>query len=193
MSAPDIAATDSRPDPPLPEHIVCVFGGSQAPPESPAYEAALSVGGKLAGLGYAIANGGYGGTMEASARGAKAAGGLVIGVTCSIWRSPPNEFLDWRFVAPDLTDRLGRLVTLGRSGYVVLPGANGTLSELACVWERKHIGDLSDRPLVFFGSYWQPLIEIITSAQPKSARHLAVVRDAEELERHFPPHRIQGS
>ncbi len=193
MSAPDITATDSRPAPPLPEHIVCVFGGSQAPPEGPAYQEALSVGQKLARLGYAIANGGYGGTMEASARGAKAAGGLVIGVTCSIWRSEPNEFLDRRFVTPDLAERLGKLVALGRSGYVVLPGANGTLSELACVWERKHIGDWSDRPLVFLGSYWQPLIDIITAAQPKSAPPLAVVAEAEELERHFPPQRIQGS
>jgi len=189
MSAPDIAATDSGFTPPLPEQIVCVFGGTQAPSESPAYQAAMSVGRKLARLGYAIANGGYGGTMEASARGAKAAGGLVIGVTCAIWRSQPNEFLDHRFVAPDLTERLGKLVELGRSGYVVLPGANGTLSELACVWERKDIGDLPDRPLVFFGSYWQPLIDLITAAQPKSARHLAVVPDAEELERHFPPRR----
>jgi len=186
MPAGNIPAADSRSGRPLPEHIVCVFGSSLAPPESPAYQAAFSVGEKLARQGYAIANGGYGGTMEASARAAKAVGGLVIGVTCSVWHSEPNEFLDYHFVAANLTERLEKLVELGRSGYVVLPGANGTLSELACVWERKSLGDLANRSLVFFGDYWQPLIDLISSAQPKSARHLAVVADVEELEGYFP-------
>jgi len=38
----------------------------------------------------------------------------------------------------------------------------------------------------------EALIDVITSAQPKSARHLAVAPDAEELERYFPPRRTWG-
>ena len=45
------------------------------------YDEGLRCGELLARAGFAVATGGYGGTMEAVSRGAKDAGGEVIGVT----------------------------------------------------------------------------------------------------------------
>src|SRR3972149_4057938 len=64
--------------------IVSVFG-SNAPREGePGYEEARALGRLLAQAGYIVATGGYAGTMEATSRGAKEAGGLVIGVTAAV-------------------------------------------------------------------------------------------------------------
>ena len=63
--------------------VVSVFGSSQAERGSLAYEEAKQVGALLAQEGLTVCSGGYGGVMEAVSRGAKEAGGSVIGVTTS--------------------------------------------------------------------------------------------------------------
>ena len=58
------------------------------------FEMAESLGRLLAQNGFTLANGGYGGTMLAAAKGAAAAGGCVIGVTCTAFkRSRANEYV----------------------------------------------------------------------------------------------------
>jgi hypothetical protein len=73
--------------------IVTVFGSSAPQPLSPAYRDAYELGRGIAAAGWILCNGGYGGTMEAAAKGAVEAGGHTIGVTCSAQRLG-------RFVAP---------------------------------------------------------------------------------------------
>ena len=170
-----------------------VFGGSGDVCRSPAVvHLAEETGKVLAELGYTIANGGYGGAMEASARGARQAGGRTIGVTCSIWKSSPNRYLDEVIVTGSLTQRIEMLLAVGEAGYVVLPGANGTLTELASAWERKSIRHMHDRPVVCVGRFWQPLITLITTARPASAAGIAVVDSPAELKRYFPAVRLTG-
>ena len=166
-------------------NVVAVFGANDPVAGDEAYETARAVGGVLAQLGYAIANGGYGGTMEASARGAKAAGGQTIGVTCGLWRSRPNAYINREVKTADLFERLRTLVDLGTAGYVVLPGATGTLLELAVVWELVCKGMLEDRPIVCVGRFWQPLSEIIRAQCPPSAEHICMVNVAGDLDAHF--------
>lgn len=167
--------------------VVCVFGGSGDVCRSPAVvQLAEQTGAVLAELGYTVANGGYGGTMEASARGARQAGGKTIGVTCSIWKSPPNAYLDEVIATGSLPERIETLLKIGTGGYVVLPGANGTLTELAAAWERKSIRQMHSRPIVCVGRFWQPLITLITSARPASAAAVALVDSPAELKRYFP-------
>jgi len=60
--------------------IIAVFGGSRTPPESAEYAQAYTVGKLLAQRGWVVMNGGYQGTMEASARGARENGGRTIGM-----------------------------------------------------------------------------------------------------------------
>jgi uncharacterized protein (TIGR00725 family) len=166
--------------------VVSVFGGSEDVCRSPAVvRLAEQTGEVLAELGYVVANGGYGGTMEASARGARQAGGRTIGVTCSIWKSHPNAYLDEVITTGSLGERVETLLRLGTGGYVALPGANGTLTELAAAWERKAIRHMHDRPVVCVGRFWQPLIMLIASARPASAGAIAVVDGPWELKRYF--------
>ena len=159
------------------EKVVSIFGTSRAKEGDPVYIQAENIGRQLAKESFVIANGGYGGTMLASARGARQAGGKVIGVTCSAFnRSCANEYVTEQIVTKSLDERLAVLTELGQ-GYVVLQGGTGTLLELARVWEMKNKGFTAlDKPIVFAGRFWQPLVELMAEDNPKSAQcvHLAL-------------------
>src|SRR5690606_16486103 len=64
---------------------VSVYGGGSPKPGDPAYQQAYELGRLLAEAGYTVMTGGYSGTMEATSRGAKEAGGYVIGVTVGLF------------------------------------------------------------------------------------------------------------
>ena len=72
---------------------IAVLGSSRAQPGDPVYAQALALGRALAEAGFAVCNGGYGGIMEAVSRGAGAAGGHVVGVTCSVYGLAPNPWI----------------------------------------------------------------------------------------------------
>jgi len=168
------------------ENVITIFGSNRASDGDLAYQVAHEAGKTVARIGYQVANGGYGGTMEASARGAKSVWGETIGVTCSIWNSKPNRYIDRVVKTSNLLERLETLIELGTSGYVVLPGATGTLAELACVWELISKGLIEHRPLVCVGDFWRPLTEMISQQRPASAKNVAFVETPGELESHFP-------
>jgi uncharacterized protein (TIGR00730 family) len=150
--------------------VVTVFGSSRPAPLEPAYQAAFELGRGIADAGWTVCNGGYGGTMEASAKGAVEAGGHTIGVTCRIFggRIQPNQYIKQEVPTFDLHARLTTLTRLAKA-YVVLPGGTGTLLELALVWELVNKGLLRPkRPVILLGNHWQPLIAPILQEQPKS-------------------------
>ncbi len=60
--------------------VVAVFGANRVSRGEPLYDLAEETGRQIAGAGWVVLNGGYGGTMEAAARGARENGGHVIGV-----------------------------------------------------------------------------------------------------------------
>ncbi|MDP6544465.1 MAG: LOG family protein [Phycisphaerae bacterium] len=167
------------------EDVVTVFGSNDAADGDEAFQRAHEVGKTLARLGYQVANGGYGGTMEASARGAKSLGGETLGVTCSVWKSSPNSYLDREIRTADLLERLDTLVKAGTSGYVVLPGATGTLVELACVWELMAKGLLERRPIVCVGDFWKPVLELMRWERPSSGEYVCSVDMPRDLAAHF--------
>jgi uncharacterized protein (TIGR00725 family) len=154
--------------------IVSVFGTGRVKPGSVDYAIAEQLGRLLAGAGYSIANGGYGGTMEASAKGAAEGGGEVIGVTCSAFgRGAANKFISREIVTKSLNERLDKLIELG-SAYVILAGGTGTLLELAIVWELKNKGFLDGgKPIIILGEYWTRLVEEISAYDPDARRHLS--------------------
>ena len=61
--------------------IIAVFGSHAPQSGSADYEVAREVGRRLAEAEFAVATGGYGGTMAAVSQGAAEAGSHVIGVT----------------------------------------------------------------------------------------------------------------
>lgn len=163
------------------ERIVTVFGSGDPVEGSEEYELARIAGCILAEQGYTLANGGYGGTMEASARGAKEIGGKTIGVTCSLWKSKPNDYIDRVEQTSELRGRLEVLIHLGKSGFVALPGATGTLLELAMVWELTAKRFLPPRPIVCVGGFWKPLIEMMHEERPGIERAVTVIDSPEQL------------
>ena len=167
------------------EDVITVFGSNDAADGDEAFQRAHEVGKIIARLGYQVANGGYGGTMEASSRGAKSLGGETIGVTCSIWKSSPNPYIDREIKTAGLLERLDTLIKTGTSGYVVLPGATGTLVELACVWELMAKGLLPRRAIVCVGDFWQPLLEMMRQERPSSAEYVYSVETPSGLATHF--------
>jgi uncharacterized protein (TIGR00730 family) len=144
---------------------VTVFGSSLPPEQTAPYEEARLLGRALAERGFAVCNGGYGGVMEASARGARAVGGHTIGVTCSIWPSRANPWIVEEVRTASFPERIIMLIERG-DGYVVLPGGTGTLAELALAWEMMNKATLSatvggKKFLVLVGSYWQGVIDCV--------------------------------
>ena len=92
--------------------IITVFGSARPVEGDTFYEEARILGRELGTAGYVVCNGGYGGTMEASARGAKEAGGKTIGVVSEFFSIEPNPWIDKRVVVKSLTDRLMELISL---------------------------------------------------------------------------------
>ena len=160
------------------EKIVTIFGTGRAKPGDEIFTLAYETGAMLAKAGFTIANGGYGGTMLAAAKGAAEAGGEVIGVTCSAFKSSrANGYVTRERVTKSLDERLETLIDLGRA-YIVLPGGTGTLLELAKVWELKNKGFLNaDRPIILIGGFWKSLVDLVATDDPDSSRYVKLVDD----------------
>lgn len=144
---------------------VTIFGSSLPGEGSATYTEARRLGSVLAESGFTVCNGGYGGLMEASARGAREAGGHTVGVTCAIWPTPANRWIDEEIRTDSFLERLTTLIERG-DAYIVLPGGTGTLAELALVWEMMNKSTLSKtvggrKPLLVMAPYWQPVIDCL--------------------------------
>lgn len=171
--------------------VVTVFGSSAPKPGSPAYIAAFELGRRIAENGWQVCNGGYGGTMEAAARGAATAGGVTIGVVCSgLGPFRPNRYIRKCIRTRTLFDRLKTLIRTGRA-YVVLPGGTGTLVELALVLEHYNKNMFpSHRPLILLGEDWLPVVECSTRERPLPLQPVVCYNPEEAVERllaHFGP------
>ena len=70
-----------------------VFGGSRRGTDAAEYKQALQLGRLLVEAGFDVCSGGYAGIMEAISRGAHDAGGHVIGIAMTQFKSAPNPYL----------------------------------------------------------------------------------------------------
>ena len=172
------------------QHTVTIFGSSQPRPGSGEYALAYELGQAVAKAGWIVCNGGYGGTMAASAQGAVEAGGHTVGVTCRIFgRNSPNPHIRQEVPTFDLLSRLNTLVRLGKA-YIVLPGGTGTLLELALIWENMNKSLTRSRKVVLMGEFWSPVIACVRDAHPDAPEFetAADVGSAIEILRaHFAP------
>lgn len=140
--------------------IITIFGSSRPLPGSSEYQTAYQLGKLIAEAGYIVCNGGYGGTMEASARGAIENGGKTIGVVTETFSPIANQYISQTIATKTLIERLMKLIELG-DAYIVLKGATGTLLELAAVWELMNKQILKEKPIILLGSFWLPIVDII--------------------------------
>lgn len=144
---------------------ITVFGSALAGPCTWSYREAEVLGRRLAESGFGVANGGYLGLMEASAKGARESQGHTVGVTCELWPVPANPWIVEEIRTATFFDRIRRLIELG-DAYVVLPGGTGTLAELALAWEMMNKSALAAtlggrKPLLVMRSYWESVIRSV--------------------------------
>ena len=138
---------------------VAVFGSGKIKENSDKFKLAYETGFLLAKSGFVVANGGYGGSMLASAKGAKDAGGTTIGITTDEFRGAANnEFIDREIRKPTWRERLYQLID-GADGFIVLDGGTGTLTELAVTWEMNN-KSLHVKPIVVIGKQMREMIEL---------------------------------
>jgi uncharacterized protein (TIGR00725 family) len=143
----------------MPRRIVAVIGTARANPAE--RRAAEKVGKLLAEAGVIVLTGGLTGVMEAASRGAKAAGGLVVGI---VPRGSGNRFLDVR-ISTHMGDARNAIIANTASAFVAVGGSHGTLSEIAYALKRK-------KPVVGLGSWKIPGVRRARS--PEEAVRLAL-------------------
>lgn len=139
---------------------VTLFGSSLCQPGDDLWALAEETGEALVRAGFRLCNGGYGGTMEASACGARRAGGHTIGVGVSIFHRTPNPSLDEFQLKSTLYERLEELLAQG-DAFLVFPGGTGTLLELALAWELGGKRLSRPKPIVLLGDHWVPVVECV--------------------------------
>lgn len=108
--------------------IIAVIGGSQCSPREA--DVAEAVGRTLAEKGATLICGGLGGVMEAACRGARAAGGMTIGILPGEIRQAANPHVQ----IPIVTGiGYARNVIVAKSAQAVIAvgGSYGTLSEIS--------------------------------------------------------------
>ena len=160
------------------EFIITVFGSSKVEDFDPEYQKARELGRLLAESGYTICNGGYGGIMEASARGAKEAGGRAVGITADELNREANPWITEQRRVPTWRERLFALIDTG-CAYVVCDGGTGTLVELFVVWEMlsKRLFK-TPKPILILGSHVSNLAAYVRKMpQVISSPHLFLVKN----------------
>jgi uncharacterized protein (TIGR00725 family) len=107
---------------------VAVVGGGEADPDALAI--AEEVGRHLARRGAVVLCGGLGGVMEAACRGAKAEGGMTVGILPTDDRHGANEYVDVA-IATGMGEARNALVVRAADVLIAVDGEFGTLSEIA--------------------------------------------------------------
>jgi hypothetical protein len=120
--------------------LIAIIGKSARDPKDPvppqALAAAEEVGRLIAVAGAVVVSGGLSGVMEAVSKGAKSAGGLVIGVLPGFDKREANAYVDIAF-----TTGMGfmRNTLTGRAAdaVIMISGGIGTLNELTVSYQEK--------------------------------------------------------
>lgn len=107
--------------------FIGVIGGSEASPD--VLMLAEQVGGLIARTGSVLVCGGLGGVMEAAARGAKAEGGMTIGILPGPGRADANDHIDVA-IATNMGHARNAIIAHTCDSLIAVGGRYGTLSEI---------------------------------------------------------------
>jgi uncharacterized protein (TIGR00725 family) len=143
---------------------VAVAGGGTCGPR--AARQAEALGRALAAAGAVVVCGGLGGAMEAVSRGARDAGGLVVGLLPGYAHADGNAFLGVA-LPTGLGHARNVLVAAAGDVLVALPGAHGTLSEIA-------LARVLGRPVVLLGTRRVPVDGVVRARTPEDAARRAL-------------------
>jgi len=120
--------------------LITVIGKSAKDPSDPvppqALRAAEEVGRLLAESGAIVVSGGLSGVMEAVSRGAKSAGGLVIGLLPGFDKRDANAFVDIA-ITTGMGWMRNTLTVRTADAVIMIAGGIGTLNELTVAYQEK--------------------------------------------------------
>jgi uncharacterized protein (TIGR00725 family) len=147
--------------------IIGVMGPGSADQEHAAL--ARAVGRGVAERGAVLLCGGRGGIMEAAAEGARAAGGLTVGVLpgASAAETPPNEFIEVALFT-GMGEGRNWVNVCASDALIAIGGGFGTLSEIALALR-------ISKPVVLLGS-WQFEIDDVRPNVPRATSPEEAVR-----------------
>lgn len=120
---------------------------------------AFDVGCLLAEAGCVLVNGGLGGVMQASAKGARSKGGLTIGILPGLDPKAANPYIDVP-IATGLGE-MRNLLIVRSAAAIAVGGGYGTLSEIALALK-------SSKPIAGLNT-WEVSPEIIKAQYPAEA------------------------
>ncbi len=126
---------------------------------------AFEVGQYVAEKGGVVVCGGMGGIMEGAARGAKAGGGVTIGILPTDSKEDANEFIDYP-IPTGFGEARNIMVVRTADAVVAFPGKYGTLSEMAFALHAK-------KPVIAVNA-WKLGDEIHQVGTPLEAAELAM-------------------
>ena len=144
-------------------NAVCVYCGSSNDADPSYIAAAFAIGESFAKADLKLVYGGGGvGLMGATARGAHAAGGAVLGIIPTFLRGRAQPFDDVETVIVDTMHERQMMMFERSDALVVLPGGIGTLEEIVELLSWRRL-DLHQKPIVFHnpGGFWDPLFDLI--------------------------------
>jgi uncharacterized protein (TIGR00730 family) len=168
---------------------VTCFGFADAHPQEKLYRDAYEVGEALAKAGYIVANGGGPGVMKATTEGAKAAGGLVVGVTflpkdvSNFEGRDKTNKVDEEIKTQHYLERTLKLLEVGQA-YVIFKGGTGTISEFGMAWGLARLYFDHHKPLILYGKFWENIMAAFMSnmrMRPEEFQVYRVVDSAEEV------------
>lgn len=131
------------------------------------YETAEKLGEMVAQRGYLMICGGLGGVMEAAAKGAKAMGGITVGILPGFRAEDANRFIDIPIIT-GLSHARNIIIVRSSDILIAVAGEYGTLSEIAIALKLK-------KPVIGIGS-WDVIKNIFHTKSPEEA-----IQKADEL------------
>jgi uncharacterized protein (TIGR00725 family) len=137
---------------------VGVIGASELPIKL--YHAAELIGREVAARQAVLLTGGLTGAMEAASKGAKAAGGLTIGILPGYSPQDANPYIDLPIVT-GLSEARNLIIVRTAEVLIAVGGGPGTLSEIAFALKLH-------KPIISLDS-WQIADDIIRVRTPQEA------------------------
>ncbi len=151
------------------------MGPSACPPD--VYKLARDVGLGIGRAGAILICGGGSGVMEASARGAKEAGGITIGILPGDCADDANAYIDIPIVS-GMGNGRNAINVMTSQAVIAIHGSYGTLSEIALALKsRTPVVGLRTWGLVPPGGN-RPPIELVRSADEAVAAAIGLIKRA---------------
>ena len=114
---------------------VLVIGSDKDHCSKTAYDIAYQVGTEAAKRGVVLLTGGLGGVMEAASRGAKEAGGFVIGIIPQDKMAEANQYCD-AVIATGLGHARDFVTAYSADAIIIVEGGSGTMIEVAAAYQQ---------------------------------------------------------